>query len=235
MHCLMVGPEMLTRRPMLLLESADERWRCTALSREARRLPPAEVIVVFPGPRAEALLDLLVQSPPVPTPWIVCCGWQDHRCDLSLAPEHIASLPQRIAALEAAGALPRLCAPLLPALTDAARAMLHALELHPRLGAWVFLPRMVALVTLYPRLQSHVSAVLYPMLGADCGLTAAAVERRLRIAVESAWSTSPLTALERFFGQAVDPEKGKPTNREFLCQMAEHLRPQAQSLSGRTA
>ena len=30
-------------------------------------------------------------------------------------------------------------------------------------------------------------------------------------------------ALDRFFGSSVDPEKGKPTNREFLCRIREHI------------
>lgn len=224
MHCLLIGPEDLTLYPMLHLESADERWRCTALGHAANALPAAETVVFFPGVPGEALLDRLSEETPVPPPWLVCCGWQDPRCDLALAPEELTALPGRIRQLEESGRLPRACAALLPNAEQEAGTLLRALALHPRLGAWAFLPRMTALASLHPALLDHVSAVLYPMLGRCCGLSAAAVERRLRIAVESAWSTSPLTALERYFGQAIDPEKGKPTNREFLCQMAEHLR-----------
>ena len=32
-----------------------------------------------------------------------------------------------------------------------------------------------------------------------------------------------MDALERFFGQSIDPQRGKPTNREFLCRMRERL------------
>ena len=64
---------------------------------------------------------------------------------------------------------------------------------------------------------------LYPLCARRHGLNAALVERRLRLALESTWSRAKLAALERFFGHSVDPEKGKPTNKEFLWQMAERL------------
>lgn len=65
-------------------------------------------------------------------------------------------------------------------------------------------------------------------LYADCarifGTTPAAVERCLRVAVESVFTQGNLHGIERFFGATVDPERGKPTNRAFLLQAAQQLR-----------
>ena len=60
-------------------------------------------------------------------------------------------------------------------------------------------------------------------IAARHGMTAAGVERSLRLCVESTWMHGSLSALERFFGNSVDPERGKPTNREFLCRVQERL------------
>ena len=54
--------------------------------------------------------------------------------------------------------------------------------------------------------------------------SAAAVERCLRVAVESVFTQGSLQGIERCFGATVDPEKGKPTNRAFLLKAARLLR-----------
>jgi len=66
------------------------------------------------------------------------------------------------------------------------------------------------------------------MLYAECAnafqTSPAAVERCLRVAVESVFTQGSLAGIERFFGATVDPERGKPTNRAFLMQAAQQLR-----------
>lgn len=54
--------------------------------------------------------------------------------------------------------------------------------------------------------------------------TPASVERNLRYAIECAWVRGDLAALQERFGYTIDQERGKPTNRAFLAQMAEHIR-----------
>lgn len=65
---------------------------------------------------------------------------------------------------------------------------------------------------------------LYESCAQAFGTTAAAVERCLRVAVESVFTQGNLNGIERFFGATVDPERGKPTNRAFLMQAAQQLR-----------
>ena len=56
------------------------------------------------------------------------------------------------------------------------------------------------------------------------GTSPAAVERCLRVAVESVFTQGSLQGIERCFGATVDPEKGKPTNRAFLLKAVRLLR-----------
>ncbi len=65
---------------------------------------------------------------------------------------------------------------------------------------------------------------LYPACARAFGTTPAAVERCVRIAVEERSFHGELAMLERYFGSTVDPERGKPTNRAFLLELAERLR-----------
>lgn len=226
MYCVLFGSESVTYYPALQLESADENWRCCCTDQPALCFTAhaaAEVLVLLPGEASRALLASLLACPPIRAPWIVAAGWDCGEADLSLPIASLASLPDKLHALVATGQLPSLCVRNLPRLTALAVELLRTLTLRPTLGAWRFLPDMLAAAAAHPALLDSVSTTLYPLFGASCGLKASAVERSLRIAVESAWSTSPLSALDRYFGQSIDPEKGKPTNREFLCQMAEHL------------
>jgi len=71
---------------------------------------------------------------------------------------------------------------------------------------------------------SQALSALYAECAAAFRTTPAAVERCLRVAVESVFTQGSLTGIERFFGATVDPERGKPTNRAFLMQAAQQLR-----------
>lgn len=67
-------------------------------------------------------------------------------------------------------------------------------------------------------------SLLYAECAQAFSTTAGAVERCLRVAVESVFTQGSLHGIERFFGATVDPERGKPTNRAFLLQAAQQLR-----------
>ena len=217
--------------PSLLIESMDEKWRCTPVTDPGAAYGlRCDVLVVFPGTGAAELTQLLSTRPPMQAPYLVSCSREAETCDLILTPDELPCLPAMIGERERQGLLPQLCQARIPMMTELSVGLLHALELRPELTAWRFLPEMAALTAVHPALLSGLSAHLYPLIGSRYGMRPAAVERSLRLAVESAWTRSSIWALERFFGQSIDPEKGKPTNREFLCQVCEHLTLAAQRL-----
>jgi len=60
---------------------------------------------------------------------------------------------------------------------------------------------------------------LYPQLAAAFDTTAARVERAIRHLVELTWTRGDLAVLDRYFGNTVSPDKGKPTNGEFIARI----------------
>ena len=60
---------------------------------------------------------------------------------------------------------------------------------------------------------------LYPQLAAAFDTTAARVERAMRHLVEVTWTRGDMEVLNRYFGNTVSPEKGKPTNGEFVARI----------------
>ena len=231
MECVLFGAASDTRMPSLLIESMDEKWRCTPVNDPGAAYGlRCDVLVVFPCAGAAELVGLLRLRPPMQAPYLVMCSQEGEGCDLMLTRGELSRLPALIGEREQQGLLPQLCLARVPLMTELAMGLLKALELRPELTAWRFLPEMAALTAVHPALLDGLSAHLYPLIGSRYGMRPAAVERSLRLAVESAWTRSSIWALERFFGQSIDPEKGKPTNREFLCQVCEHLTLAAQRL-----
>lgn len=205
MRCMILAPTPVQgRRWLQSIENQGEDWQgCTFLTaKEAYQAlidAYAEVCLLCPCPQAQMLAELLEERPLLAPPWVIRPGQPLPR---GIPPEALYRLPQ---------------------MTCLSRALLQALTVQPGLRGWAFLPDMTALTVVHPPLLRDLRGQLYPLVARRHGMTPAAVERSLRTLVESTWSHGQLPALERFFGHSVDPERGKPTNKEFLCRLQERL------------
>lgn len=65
---------------------------------------------------------------------------------------------------------------------------------------------------------------LYPRLAAHFSTTAARVERAIRHLIEVTWTRGDWEVLNHYFGNTVNPDKGKPTNGEFLARLSNIIR-----------
>lgn len=65
---------------------------------------------------------------------------------------------------------------------------------------------------------------LYRKLAREFDTTHTSVERAIRHCVETAWGRCDLDVLGRYFGNIIDPAKGKPTNSEFIARAANVIR-----------
>lgn len=186
------------------VEDQGEAWQGTVYldaggAYEALCSAYHEVCLLCPCPESDSLACRLTMRPPVSPPWVIHAGEE---------------LPR---------GMPPSVVQCLPSLTCLSRGLMRALTVKPTLRAWKFLPDMAALAVAHPPLLEDLKGRLYPLVARRHGMTPAAVERSLRTLVESTWNRGNLAALERFFGHSVDPEKGKPTNKEFLCRVQERL------------
>ena len=84
-------------------------------------------------------------------------------------------------------------------------------------------PYVVQAVKLVVEDRSHIdriTASLYPRVALMFQTTPSRVERAIRHLVEVTWTRGDWDVLTRCFGNTVSPDKGKPTNSEFLARMA---------------
>lgn len=73
-------------------------------------------------------------------------------------------------------------------------------------------------------LLSAVTKELYPTIASKYKTTSSRVERAIRHAIEVAWTRGNVDMINSMFGHTVNPERGKPTNSEFIALVADRLR-----------
>lgn len=74
------------------------------------------------------------------------------------------------------------------------------------------------------RCLHHLSATLYPRVGAYCGLSAVQAERAMRHAIGLAWQSDQFDNQYRIFADTVDAGRGQPTCGEMISRLADILR-----------
>ena len=65
---------------------------------------------------------------------------------------------------------------------------------------------------------------LYPQIAAKFDTTASRVERGIRHLIEVTWTRADMDILCGYFGNTVSPDRGKPTNGEFITRIANVVR-----------
>ena len=63
----------------------------------------------------------------------------------------------------------------------------------------------------------------YKMLESEFGVNAASIEKDIQNAISSAWLRGNVDTLYREFGETLDENKGKPTNKQFVLTALERL------------
>ncbi len=65
---------------------------------------------------------------------------------------------------------------------------------------------------------------IFASVASNHSTTSAAVERSIRTAIEHTWRYGNITQIDKLFGNSIDPEKGKPSNAEFISMIAEQFK-----------
>jgi two-component system response regulator (stage 0 sporulation protein A) len=103
-------------------------------------------------------------------------------------------------------------------------SLLAQINMSPSINGYQYLREAVNLVSADISLLRGITNKLYPMLAETFTSTPSRVERSIRHAIESTVNKGNMEALYRFFGNTTDPQKGKPTNGEFIAMLAEYVR-----------
>ena len=146
--------------------------------------------------------------------------WADASVDAASSTERLCAL-MRILAQKP---LSKLAAAQEKRISGAVESFLDQIGLKRRYKGYAYTAWLLGRIIPSPLLQEMPLNTLYLQCAEAFHTNAAAVERCVRIAVENIFTQGSMLGIEQFFGATVDPEKGKPTNRAFLCQAASRLR-----------
>ncbi len=102
--------------------------------------------------------------------------------------------------------------------------LLGQINMSPNIHGYQYLREAVNLVSVDISLLRGITNKLYPMLANTFASTPSRVERSIRHAIETTVNKGNMDVLYRFFGNTMDPQKGKPTNGEFIAMLAEYVR-----------
>ena len=105
--------------------------------------------------------------------------------------------------------------------------MLHLLAIPANVKGYQYLREAVLLSLRSKSSEQLITKEIYPTVARRFGTTPLCVERAIRHAIESAWNRGDAEELYAFFGNTIRPDRGKPTNSEFIFLVAEKLRTSA--------
>lgn len=70
-----------------------------------------------------------------------------------------------------------------------------------------------------PTIMDNLNELLYPAIEKRFDTTGTRVERAIRHMIDVAWCRGDPDAVDRYFGNTVDPKKGRPTVKAFLVRI----------------
>lgn len=117
-----------------------------------------------------------------------------------------------------------LAAASIPTRMDCAERLLQEIGMPAHMKGYDCLVPALAWLSAFPAPAQPARQGVYQQLAAHLCISPAAVERRIRSAIEHTWLSGNLSAQSTLFGLSVSAERGKPTNAEFLFTLSEHLR-----------
>ena len=179
-------------------------------------------LAVVPPREAEAIAARTLFSPPR----LLVIGERAALCDRCL-PENCSDSDFLREARRAAAILtPALARKTEQARRAALEGLFEQLQMPVSLAGRGYLLRAADMLAVSPFLRGKLTTDVYPAVAREAGVSPAAVERAMRTAVEHVFLRGSMEKIALLFGMTIDPERGKPTNGEFLSMLAEHAKNQ---------
>lgn len=101
--------------------------------------------------------------------------------------------------------------------------VLYSLGMPTNLLGYKYLRFAIQLSVRNPKMLHSITKTVYPAVAAEFDTTPANVERSMRHAIEVVWDRGDINILQNSFGYSVDPNRGRPTNSEFISKIVDKL------------
>lgn len=111
-----------------------------------------------------------------------------------------------------------------PVLVQAVSRLISQLGILPNLKGYQYSRDAVLRLIQAPSIVGQSMHEIYADLADKYGTKPYCIERNIRNAIEIAWVKGDIQTINDLFGYTVKPDKGKPTNAEFLVLLADKIR-----------
>ena len=101
--------------------------------------------------------------------------------------------------------------------------MIHEIGVPAHIKGYQYLREAIMMSVEDPSMLSSITKILYPTIAKRFQTTSSRVERAIRHAIEVGWSRGNIEVLEKYFGHSTNPNRGKPTNSEFIATISDYL------------
>ena len=108
--------------------------------------------------------------------------------------------------------------------TEAIYQALLDMAVPAHLKGYPYIVKAIELLVYKPDMIHDVTKGIYPVIAKEFSTTPSRVERAIRHGIEVGWTRSDYDTQMQYFGNTVSPDKGKPTNSEFIAQVAGIIR-----------
>ncbi|MEJ6950120.1 sporulation transcription factor Spo0A, partial [Natronospora cellulosivora (SeqCode)] len=102
--------------------------------------------------------------------------------------------------------------------------VMHHLGVPAHIKGYIYLREAIELVINDIEYLGAVTKELYPSVAKKYNTTSSRVERAIRHAIEVSWDRGNINELNKYFGNTVSANSGKPTNSQFIAKIADKLR-----------
>lgn len=112
----------------------------------------------------------------------------------------------------------------LPKVNLAVNTLLHNVGIPSSLLGFLYLRTAIEMAYInIEAVVGGVTKILYPTIALIYNATSNRVERAIRHAIETGWSRAKVETMEEVFSYSYSDQKGKPTNSEFIANIADYL------------
>lgn len=101
--------------------------------------------------------------------------------------------------------------------------VIHQIGIPAHLKGYYYLREALILVLKNGVLIDNINKQLYPAIAKTFNVSESSVEKAIRNAIEVGLQRGDLEVIDQLFGCTISSKKGKPSNREFIALVADHI------------
>ena len=106
----------------------------------------------------------------------------------------------------------------------AVTSFIHKVGIPASIRGYIYTREAIMMALNDAELINSITKQLYPTIAKKHNTYPSRVERGIRYAIEVAWDRGDIDTLNKLFGYTINPNKGKPTNSEFIAMISDRFR-----------